>query len=209
MGVSNRLTARSHFPKSAADLTAHAQSRAGANLRPHEWRKIIAEIRAVYGGKLTYAANWFEEFEEVTFWDELDYIGIQGYFPLSEEPDPSLEALVRGWQPFLKRIEALHERYGKPVLFTELGYRSAAGAAAKPWEWPSRGEQVEADPELQARCYEAFFRVFWDRPWLAGVYWWKWHPNHPRAGGLKNGDFTPQNKPAQRVVAERYGRSGT
>ena len=49
--------------------------------------------------------------------------------------------------------------------------------------------------------------VFWgDKPWFAGVYWWKWYPTHGRAGGPGHGGFTPQNKPAQQVMTDWYGR---
>ncbi len=42
--------------------------------REQDWRRLIADIRTIYGGKLIYAANWYKEFEEVAFWDDLDYI---------------------------------------------------------------------------------------------------------------------------------------
>jgi hypothetical protein len=27
--------------------------------------------------------------------------------------------------------------------------------------------------EHQAKAYEAIYRAFWDKPWFAGVYWWR------------------------------------
>jgi len=42
----------------------------------NEWREIISEIRKVYSGKLTYGANW-DTYAKISFWDELDYIGIR------------------------------------------------------------------------------------------------------------------------------------
>ncbi len=201
-----------HYARLAEKLDIEAlcigtELRSTVNERPGAWRALIAEIRQVYGGQLTYAANWFAEFEEVPFWDELDYIGIQAYFPLSDGTDPTTEELKAGWQAHLDSIERVAKRFGKPVLFTELGYRSVAGTAATPWEWPSHGETTEIDLELQARCYEAFFETFWNKPWFAGAYFWKWHPSHFRAGGENNRGFTPQNKPAERVMAAWYGRT--
>ena len=38
------------------------------------WRKLIKKLRGIYSGQLTYAANWGDEFENLTFWDELDFI---------------------------------------------------------------------------------------------------------------------------------------
>jgi hypothetical protein len=177
--------------------------------RPDDWRALIARIREVYGGELTYAANWWLEYEEITFWDDLDLIGIQAYFPLSEAEHPSLDVLSAGWQEHLPAIEAVSRRFGKPVLFTEIGYKSAAGGAAKPWEWPERSEfpTLEPDEALQADAYEAFFRTVWDRPWFAGAYFWKWFPSDIRAPvqGRLQVDFSPQGKPAAAVMRRWYG----
>ena len=174
-----------------------------------EWRQIIAEVKAVYGGKLTYAANWYAEYEEVPFWDELDFIGIQAYFPLSENERPTLEDLIEGWKVHVPRLKRLSRKHGKPVVFTELGYRSTAGSASRPWEWPRRGAPARVDLQVQADCYQAFFRTFWDEPWFAGVYWWKWFPRHAAAGGPEHAGFTPQNKPAEKILAEWYGRTSS
>ncbi len=173
--------------------------------RPGDWRRLIASVRAVYGGKLTYAANWDEEFEEVPFWDELDFIGIQAYFPLAGRERPTLDELAGGWERHLPVIEAVQRRAGKPVVFTEIGYRSVPAAAIAPWQWPERGAAETADPETQARCYEAFFRAVWPRPWLAGAYFWKWYPRakaHFEAPWET--DFTPQGKPAAEVLRRYY-----
>lgn len=177
-------------------------------VREADWRALISEVRALYPGKLTYAANWNREFEEVPFWDALDFIGIQAYFPLADGEAPGVEDLRRGWEPHLRAIERVQRAAGKPVLFTEIGYRSAPGAAARPWEWPERrgARAGAADLPTQARAYEAFFRTFWDRPWFAGAYFWKWYPDAADAGALAAVDFTPQNKPAQEVLAGWFGR---
>ncbi len=172
--------------------------------RPDDWRGIIRDVREIYRGKLTYGANWYAEFEEIPFWDALDFIGIHAYFPLADQDGPDLADLLEGWQTYLGRIERLHTRFDKPVLFTELGYRSATFAASKPWEWPRPGESSDPDLQLQAKCYEAFFQTFWDKPWFAGVYFWKWYPSHERAGGPEHAGFTPQNKPAEQVMAHWY-----
>ncbi len=172
--------------------------------RPADWRRLIAEIRTVYAGRLTYAANWYREFQEVPFWDDLDYIGIQGYFPLSSEDRPTLAQLEHGWQEHLAAIEAVQRRFDRPVLFTEVGYKSTPRTAAEPWTWPDRhaAEPPPVDLELQADAYRAFFEVFWHRPWVAGAYFWKWYPLAPAPD---NADFTPQGKPAERVMSGWYG----
>ena len=175
--------------------------------RPDDWRRLIARVRQVYGGELTYAANWWKSFEEIVFWDDLDYIGIQAYFPLSDAPSPTVDEMTDGWESHLPAIEAVQRRFQKPVLFTEIGYKGARGGAAKPWEWPQRVEDLVPDLEFQARAYEAFFRTFWHREWFAGAYFWKWHPfrvEGPLGDRFKVG-FTPQGKPAATVMARWYG----
>ena len=177
--------------------------------RPDDWRRLIGEIREVYGGKLTYAANWYREFEEVPFWDLLDYIGVQGYFPLSDGAHPRIAALREGWQPHREAIERIQRQYDKPVLFTEIGYKSRPYPARRPWEWPKRGSAGADAEDLQAQavCYRAFFETFWELDWVAGAYFWKWFPAERSPAGSDNAGFTPQGKPAERVLGHWYGKS--
>ena len=177
-----------------------------AVLKPDQWRRIIREVRQVYSGKLTYAANWYREFEEIEFWQELDFIGIQAYFPLSSQQRPSLEELKLGWQPHLEAIQAAAQRHGKPVLFTEIGYRSVPEAAIEPWKWPQDAADSPVDHMTQANAYEAFFQTFWERSWFAGAYFWKWYARTRRLTPGNNSDFTPQAKPALEVLEKWYGR---
>ncbi len=167
------------------------------------WRSLIAEIRTVYAGEVTYAANWYEDFEYIPFWDALDVVAIQAYFPLAETPAPTVEELCAGWDQHKLAIEAVHERTGKPVVFTEIGYRDVPHAAARPWEWPPHRERVaETDEDLQARLYTAFFEEVWTEPWMAGAIVWKWYPPSNRSHA---GDFTPQGKPAEAVIRQMFG----
>jgi glycosyl hydrolase family 113 len=175
--------------------------------READWRRLIAEVRSIYRGKLTYAANWNREFDRIAFWDALDFVGIQAYFPLAERDGPTLAELEDGWAPHLAAIERVHRATGKPIVFTEIGYKSVPESAMRPWEWPGRNPDAGARSDLatQARAYEAFFRTFWERPWFAGVYFWKWYPEAARSEGPYALDFTPQNKPAQEVMSSWFG----
>lgn len=167
-----------------------------------EWKALIKKIRSVYRGKLTYAANFSGEFEEVPFWNDLDYIGVQAYFPLTSAKEPSLEALEKGWKEPIARIERIFRKFRKPVLFTELGYKSTPDAAIEPWRWPERQEEVSL--KTQANCYNAFFRKVWPLEWIAGVYFWKWYPHPPKHP--TEGDFTPQGKPAEEVLRNWFAK---
>ncbi|GAB2954887.1 hypothetical protein GCM10027048_20560 [Hymenobacter coalescens] len=172
-----------------------------------EWRRLIGDIRQVYRGQLTYAANWHEEYEGIRFWDALDFIGVQAYFPLSTQPQPDTAALRRAWQPHLQALVRVQQRYQKPVLFTEAGYRAVPTAAAAPWEWPDPRKPQPEDDATQAACYEALFRACWRQPWFAGLFIWKWYPGMPPdAAGRRRADFTPQHRPAEQVMARWYAQ---
>ncbi|MDD3089585.1 MAG: hypothetical protein PHT95_06555 [Candidatus Omnitrophica bacterium] len=164
------------------------------------WRTmVISEVRKVYSGKLVYAANW-DEYSKVEFWNELDYVGIDAYFPLSYNSAPSLDDLKASWKKWMTEIELWQVSVNRPVIFTEIGYTSTSLAPSAPWQVITTGN---ADPEMQALCYQAFFETVWEQKWLAGVYWWKWDTN-TRAGGEHNRNFTPQNKPAERILEAHY-----
>jgi hypothetical protein len=170
--------------------------------REEDWREVISQIRKVYNGKLVYAAN-FTEFEKIKFWDELDYIGIQAYFPLAAKHNPDLSELKKGWENQLPKIEKVVKKYKKPVLFTEIGYCNTVDAAIEPWVWPNERKEIQLSEGIQALCYEAFFETAWQKTWMAGVFFWKWYPNrHDREP-----DFTPQGKAAETVMARYFSES--
>ena len=169
--------------------------------RPDYWCNLIQKIRDNYNGKLTYAANW-DEYKRTPFWDLLDYIGIDAYFPLSEQKTPSVDELKRGWRSWKERIAKMAIDFRKPVLFTEYGYRSMDYTAKKPW-LVDRGEQ-KVNLQAQANAKIAIFEEFWGEDWFAGGYLWKWFIHHARAGGSEDNRFTPQNKPAQQIIESFY-----
>lgn len=169
--------------------------------RPEYWKGLIKKIKATYKGKLTYAANW-DEYTRTAFWEDLDFIGIDAYFPLSDEKTPSVEQLKRGWQPWKEKIKALSITKNKPVLFTEFGYRSMDFTAKKPWLVDRNDENVNLEAQVNAK--KAIFAEFWAEDWFAGGYVWKWFINHGKSGGDKDNRFTPQNKPAQQIIADIY-----
>jgi len=167
--------------------------------REEDWRKVISHVKKVYSGKLIYAAN-FTEFEHIEFWDELDYIGVQAYFPLSKKEAPRLKDLIKGWEEPKENIKRISSKFQKPVVFTEIGYCNTQDAAVEPWVWPSDRTDATVSEEMQALCYEAFFEAVWQEPWMAGAFWWKWFPH----GARKGIDFTPQGKEAEEVLRKYY-----
>ncbi len=167
------------------------------------WSALIQKLRKLYSGKITYAANWGEEFENLSFWKEFDFIGIDSYYPLSKKDAPTEKDLQNGAEAIVKKVEAVYNRHKKPVIFTEVGFTSTPA----PWKQPheaaeGRREINQADQE---RCYKAMFQALHGKPWLRGIYWWKW-PTYLEYGGPRDNDFTPNGKPAEVVVREWYGK---
>lgn len=171
--------------------------------RTQFWRDLIAAVREVYDGPLTYGANWDGELTAVSFWDRLDYIGVHAYFPLTSKQNASVADLENGWRMHRRVIESLCATWSKPILFTEVGYRSIAGAAVEPWNFTV---QAPVDLQEQADAYEALFRTFWEQDWFAGVFLWEWDADTAVDADMsRDDDFTPQTKPAQAVMKRWFG----
>jgi hypothetical protein len=165
--------------------------------REGDWRALVARIRAVFRGPLTYSAN-FDTWQGIGLWDALDFIGVSAYFPLSERPSPSLAELEAGWDRALAPLERASHRFGRPVLLTEAGFPSIPAAARAPW----REERTQADVWLQARCYEATLRALARRPWIEGVYFWLWERTSSPA--LRDPSHAIVGKPATFTMASWY-----
>lgn len=146
----------------------------GTAHREAEWREILRAVREVYRGRITYAANW-DRLELVPFWDAVDAIGVQAYFPLSFSSEPSIDELIQGWQEPLSRLGAFSRRHGdKSVIFAEIGYNRAPTAAREPWTY-----LVVDSPETRAlrqRLIEAALTRLEREPFIEGIFWWKWMP---------------------------------
>ena len=164
------------------------------------WYSVIAAIRNVYHGALTYAANATaagDEFTSVSFWDHLDLIGLDGYFDLTDHSDPTLAQLVAAWHQNLNHLDLVatvtnfYNAHQKPIIFTEIGYKSSAGANTEPWNSNHAGV---SDPTEQRNCIDAAFTVWsqWSS-WMKGFFWWAWPVAAPQPFDT---DYNPRGKPA-------------
>lgn len=169
--------------------------------RPQYWMELISEIKKVYPGKLTYAANW-DEYKRVPFWKELDFIGVDAYFPISENQTPTVAEARLGWQRWKEELKGVSEREGKNILFTEYGYRSVDFAGKEPWK--SDRDMNQVNLAAQSNLTTALFEEVYGEAWYAGGFIWKWYINHKEVGGADNARFTPQNKPAESVIREHF-----
>jgi len=169
--------------------------------RPDFWFSLIQKVRDAYCGQITYAANW-DDFNDVPFWQAVDYIGINAYFPLTNSKTPSVIEFTSSWQPIKKKIEQLHLRTERPVMFTEYGYRSVDYNGKEPWVSNKNIKAVNLQAQLNA--IKAIYQVFWHEPWFLGGFLWKWHHDHDNVGGEQNDMFTIQNKPSEDWIREFY-----
>ena len=169
--------------------------------RPAYWNGLIQEIKKVYKGKLTYAANW-DEFKRVPFWRELDCIGIDAYFPLTDKKTPTVEEFEAGWRTHKIEIHKIQNKFNKPILFTEYGYRSIDFTAKEPWD----SKRITGSINLlaQKNGLQAIHNQFWNEDWFLGGFIWKWFHKHSEVGGENNNRFTPQNKPAEVLLRSLY-----
>ena len=179
--------------------------------RTTEWRNVITEVRTRFFGNITYAANWDSYgTSSIGFWDALDYVGVDAYFPLTESYSPSVAQLKNAWSScarsgyigrnWTNEIYTTYLQTGKQVIFTEIGYTSQDGTNREPYNWNPSGI---LDLQEQADCYKAAIESFAGRNWFLGWFWWTWETN-PNAGGPTDKDYTPQNKPAQDILNQSY-----
>jgi Glycoside Hydrolase Family 113 len=160
------------------------------------WRTLIRHTRGIYHGPLTYAAN-FDQYHEVGFWDALDLMGINAYFPLrknileNNEENRLKDVLAEGWSRVFNRIDDFIGRQGLtdlPIIFTELGYTRRKNSTLAPWAgtgfsmigpssrkklvvWQDQAE----DAKERALAIEALYETTRNRvrnP-LTGILYWK------------------------------------
>ncbi len=172
----------------------------GTSHREEDWRAVTAGVRARYDGPLVYAALYGGEVSSLTWWDALDYIGVDAYYELTDEYDPSMDELQAAWSPHVTTLANLADTWGKPIVLTEIGYRSLDGANRYPWDSWRLGS---VDLQEQADAYQAAFESLCGQPWLAGMFWWYWRTDSSQ-GGVHDDDYTPHNKPAEQVLSRWY-----
>jgi hypothetical protein len=174
--------------------------------RPQFWSNLIKKIKTEYHGKLTYSSNW-DDWEQVPFWDEMDFIGLGGYFPLVEGNTPPVDSLVFAWQPMVKRLKSISDKHQKPILFTEYGYLSVDGCGWRNWELEGTILMKTINEQAQANCFEAFHQVFQKETWWAGSFLWKWFPNMRGHEGYPERDYTPQGKLGEKTLQKWFKKS--
>lgn len=158
--------------------------------REVEWRKLIADIREVYTGTVSYNTDKYQE-HNVKWWDAVDVIASSGYYPIND------------WENQLDRIEKVVKKYNKPFFFAETGCMSTKGSPYVPNDWGVKGE---IDLQGQADWYEEMFHACLKRDWVGGFALWDWRGiMYPMDQADKDQGYDICGKPAEQIVAKVYG----
>jgi hypothetical protein len=198
------------FARLAQELRADLFSigvefKSSSNARPDAWRRLIAKVRKAYSGPVTYSANW-DEVADVEFWDALDAIGLNAFWPLAGKPGDRFEVMRERASRLADDLAGLSLFWDRPVIFTELGTKSARDASLAPWEWPEHCDALSYDEGYQAEAFEAVLEAFAPRPWFGGLFVWKYFSDpydetqEPRTG------FSPRGKLAEDVLSAWFRR---
>lgn len=178
--------------------------KSAAARNPTFFKELIKKIRAIYKGQLTYAANW-DNYTNIKFWDELDFIGIDGYFPISTKKTPSTLDLERGWNKVLLKLEFFANKTGKKIIFTEFGYRSCDYSIGKQWEI-EQNNAIPINNSNQINGYNVFFEKVYAKDFIAGGFLWKWFGNEEGLKTLPKNNYTPQHKPVEPIIKKWFER---
>lgn len=169
--------------------------------RPAFWKQLIQKVRKIYHGPITYAANW-DEYNKITFWQDLDYIGVDTYFPVNRMKTPEVRKTIKNWKAIQKQLRKFSKSENRQILLTEFGYRNVSYAGKRPWTH-DKGENIPSNNQAQVNLYQAFFHTFWKKSWVAGGFSWKWFAQ-PKSG--KDTSFSLQGKPALTVLQKWYAQ---
>ncbi len=199
-----------------------------------ELRSMVARVRAVYSGRLTYNMHYSTVMYADHYgrgsgaghlWEDLDLdvVGISGWFPLTEsapttvlsvpELQASYEAIFQGYL-----VPLANRNPGRAIVFTEYGSMDVVEAPAD----PSSGERhseiktlvdrnrngLDDGEEAQANIFEAFFQTSTRYPGLVnGAFLWdNWIATDAMWADywLGRRSFAARGKLAEGVVRDAY-----
>lgn len=143
----------------------------GTEHKEELWRELISRVRKIFSGKLVYNTNHGKE-ENVKWFDALDYIGTSAYYPVAKAGGASADEMTAAWEKPKEGLKRVAEKFGKKIIFMEIGCRSARGCAAMPWDFVHR--EYPRDEDEQANFYESALRAMCGEPYFEGFFWWDW-----------------------------------
>jgi hypothetical protein len=164
---------------------------------------IIADVRRVYAGPLTYSANW-DDVDDTIILGALDVIGINAFYPLAERGGATVSELMEGGRRVAERVRRLAANWRKPVVFTELGYTTRTDPALRPWEWPDGMKEVHVDERAQADAYLGLLAPLLDEPAFGGFFVWRVYADPDDVSQEAEWGFSPRGKQAELVLRDAF-----
>lgn len=163
------------------------------------WSSIIADVRSVFSGPLTYSANW-DEVDNVIFWDELDWIGVNAFYPLADHNNATYAEYVAGARAAIAGLTAAARVVGKPAILMEIGYTTRMDAAVEPWLWPDHMKNVQLDEVEQARALAALMGAAAESEDVLGFLLWRYYASLDDVSQEAPWGFSPHGKLAEQVL---------
>jgi hypothetical protein len=174
-----------------------------ATKRTLYWKGLIKAIRKIYSGKVIYASNW-DNYDNIKFWGDLDFIGVDAYFPLTASKNVDTVELNKTWIKVVNDLEVFSKKRNKQIIFTEFGYKSTHFSAWNQWEVEGVRGHEKVNILAQENSYKILFQNVWAQEWFGGGFLWKWYADDSKSGGLENSDYTPQHKPVEKIINQYY-----
>jgi hypothetical protein len=162
------------------------------------WLDMIAAIKAVYTGQLTYSINWGGPYP--AFGSALDFASVDAFFPLSAPHGATVAQLVSAWQQWTPGLAQLQASVGKPLVLTELGTTSEPDSYRSPYDWHHGGG---VSLEAQRRYYAASCQAL--KSLVGGMYWWVYYTNwFDKVQPETDPGYQPAGKPAEQEITACY-----
>ena len=182
----------------------------GTEHKESHWRALIDAVKQVYTGKLMYNTNHGNEFV-AQWYDAVDYIGTSAYYSVgmtypSREPNSDRQQMVENWKYVRGKMQEVHEKWGKPILFAEIGCRSAKTCASMPWDF--KHTDLPHDEQEQADFFSSCLEVFSKEEWFAGAFWWDWstYIYDTREEAAADNGFNIHLKQAEKELKDWYAK---
>jgi hypothetical protein len=165
------------------------------------WLELIAKLRKVFTGKLTYAAHNVEGVERFPYWHKLDVIGVSLYPSLGDMGE--YDEMLAHVEHSMYKLNQIAGRRNKAVWLLEIGMPSAEGFSNQPWAWKSLHPKRRPDMTMQTSAVAAWLNAIKQLGYVDGVFFWNWLSD-PHAGGERDLDYTVQNKPAETIIRQYW-----
>jgi glycosyl hydrolase family 113 len=171
--------------------------------RAASFEDLVADVRAAYGGLLTYSANW-DDLDRTAILGVVDVLGVNAFFPLADREGQGWAEHAAGGRKVAAKLAEVAAEWDKPILLTEMGYTTRVDPAVRPWEWPESMEGVEISQAAQAVAYRALLAPLVDAPWCAGFFAWRTYADPGDVSQEPEYGFSPRGKLAELVLRDAY-----